>query len=1045
MTSGWLSWFWASRLFWVAAVVGCVGGIGDRTFAQITPDGTLGEERSVVTPEVIRGKPSDRIDGGATRGANLFHSFREFNVGEGRGAYFSNPSEIENIFSRVTGGSRSNILGTLGVLGEANLFLINPNGILFGPNASLDVEGSFVGTTANGIRFGEQGFFSATNPNIPSQLLTVNPSAFFFNQINGGLIENRSVASAGQRPSGFEAIGLRVSDGQSLLLVGGDVKIDGGSLNAFGGRIELGGLAQAGAIDLGIEENILSLKFPEGVARANVSLSNGALIDVRAGGGGSIGINAQNVDVSGESFLAAGIGQNLGVPDAQAGDVEINAAGAIKVRDGSLVFNTVQREAVGNAGDINLAADSLLITNGAQLVTSTFGQGDAGNIVLTIEGALSLGRQGQPDSSANIVSNIENGGNGRGGTIEIQAQSLSLQSGSQIQTGVRGDNLSTPTPEVPGRGQAGKIVIETQGPIEIDGINSQGLSSGILSILETGAVGAAGDISLTTEGSLSLTNGAQLAASTFGQGDAGSIIINASESVLFEGVDSNGSSSAAFSSVEAGAEGKGGRIEITTGSLSVTDGAQLVAGTRGQGDAGNIVINASESVLFEGVDSNGFSRGAFSSVEEGAEGKGGEIEITTGSLSVTDGAQLAAGTRGQGDAGNIIINANEISFEGVGSDGVSCGAFSSVEEGAEGKGGEIEITTGSLSVTDGAQLAAGTRGQGDAGNIIINANEISFEGVGSDGVSSGAFSSVAEGAEGKGGGIEITTGSLSVTDGARLSSSTFGQGRGGEIQLSSHFLSLTNGARIDSRSFGAENSGDITINVRGTLQADDGEISTSSTQASGGEINITAGDIGLRGDSDIRTEVASGAGGGGNIALTADSILAFDDSDILAFAQDGQGGNITLDTTAFFGSSFQPAPETTDPDTLDGNNRVDVNASGAVSGDISLPDVSFVQNSLTELSESTIDTDTLISNSCVVPSGGQRGTFIITGAGGLPVRPGDASVSPYPTGTVRSVPNEESSLPGTTRLWQKGDPIVEPTGTYRLANGKLVMSRECSR
>ncbi|NJP20341.1 MAG: filamentous hemagglutinin N-terminal domain-containing protein, partial [Hydrococcus sp. CRU_1_1] len=111
--------------------------------SNIEPDRTLGSQRSIVQPNVIlNGIPSDRISGGARRGINLFHSFREFNIDEGRGAYFTNPSGVENILSRVTGTNHSNILGTLGVLGNANLFLINPNGIIFGQNASLDVKGS---------------------------------------------------------------------------------------------------------------------------------------------------------------------------------------------------------------------------------------------------------------------------------------------------------------------------------------------------------------------------------------------------------------------------------------------------------------------------------------------------------------------------------------------------------------------------------------------------------------------------------------------------------------------------------------------------------------------------------------------------------------------------------------------------------------------------------------------------------------------------------------------------------------------------------------
>ena len=164
--------------------------------AQIIPDSTLGNENSTVTST----GSVDSINGGATRGANLFRSFGEFNVGEGRSVYFTNPAGIENILSRVTGGNPSQILGKLGVLGNANLFLINPNGIIFGQNASLDVRGSFVGTTASAIGFGNQGFFSATNPSTPS-LLTVNPSALLFNQIRAASIENNSVADAGLDPS----------------------------------------------------------------------------------------------------------------------------------------------------------------------------------------------------------------------------------------------------------------------------------------------------------------------------------------------------------------------------------------------------------------------------------------------------------------------------------------------------------------------------------------------------------------------------------------------------------------------------------------------------------------------------------------------------------------------------------------------------------------------------------------------------------------------------------------------------------------------------
>ncbi|MEQ8462872.1 two-partner secretion domain-containing protein, partial [Coleofasciculus sp. E1-EBD-02] len=127
---------WGCILAGVFGIGGVLTGCGADAVAQITPDTTLGTENSVVTPNVdIQGLPADLIEGGATRGAALFHSFSEFNVGEGLRVYFANPVGIETIFSRVTGSDVSDILGTLGVDGGASLFLLNPNGIIFGENA----------------------------------------------------------------------------------------------------------------------------------------------------------------------------------------------------------------------------------------------------------------------------------------------------------------------------------------------------------------------------------------------------------------------------------------------------------------------------------------------------------------------------------------------------------------------------------------------------------------------------------------------------------------------------------------------------------------------------------------------------------------------------------------------------------------------------------------------------------------------------------------------------------------------------------------------
>ncbi|MBC7969041.1 MAG: filamentous hemagglutinin N-terminal domain-containing protein [Verrucomicrobia bacterium] len=174
--------------------------VSQPAFAQVIPDRTLGSESSVVNSDVlIRGLTSDRVDGGARRGANLFHSFLEFNVAAGRGVYFSNPIGVGNIFSRVTGSNASNLAGRLGVLGTANLFLLNPNGIIFGPNASLDVAGSFTASTARDLLMADGTVYSATNPSASSLLTVSVPLGVQFGKDQPkATITNRGNLSTGQ-------------------------------------------------------------------------------------------------------------------------------------------------------------------------------------------------------------------------------------------------------------------------------------------------------------------------------------------------------------------------------------------------------------------------------------------------------------------------------------------------------------------------------------------------------------------------------------------------------------------------------------------------------------------------------------------------------------------------------------------------------------------------------------------------------------------------------------------------------------------------------
>ncbi|MDZ8080247.1 MAG: filamentous hemagglutinin N-terminal domain-containing protein [Nostoc sp. DcaGUA01] len=658
-----------------------------------------------TTPPTCSG--SCNIGGGLKIGNNLFHSFSEFNVDRGARVLFLDPG-VTNILTRVTGNKPSNILGTLGVsgLGNANLFLINPNGIIFGPNAKLDVRGSFVGTTANAIQFGNQGFFRASASEVP--LLTVNPSALFY-QNPQGVIENNSIAVDSTDSS---VLGLRVPDGRSLLLVGREVNLDGGRLNAFGGRVELGGLAEPGVIGLDVDNNNFRLSFPENTALADVSLTNGARVDVTANGGGSITFNARNIDISGkDTRLFSGI--RRGIASSKAGDITLNATGAVTVTEGSRILNRVLSGGQGNSGNINIKAGSLSLINGSKIQALTFGKGNAGNVIIDVpNGAVTVVSNlvsnlvdlSNDDKLSRIDSSVQKSSlpaeqeEGNGGNVEITARELYIKNGGFVNTGTLG------------QGDAGKILINVSDFVSLE----SAVGSGIFSNVSPGGVGNGGDIKITTR-SLSLTGGSQIASSVLnqttqnlgGRGNGGNITINAFDSVTISGTNpETGLSSGLLAATETGAEGRAGNITINTAAFYIANGGAVNTQTFNQSNAGNITINAT---TFEAI----------------------------------NGGQIIATASSSGNAGNIILKVTDrITLFGsdrtfaqrlaefpdqVPNEGAASGLFASTRPDSTGFGGNIAIETGQFILQNQAQVSVSSQGKGDAGNIDVNAQIVSLD------------------------------------------------------------------------------------------------------------------------------------------------------------------------------------------------------------------------------------------------------------------------------------------------------------------------------
>lgn len=727
---------------WLLCPLFLAAGVGYGTpavRAEIVPDTTL-PAPSQLTPEGDR----LRIDGGTTAADNLFHSFDRFSIPEGTQAHFNNAPEIRNIFTRVTGDLTSQIDGGLAANGTANLFLLNPNGIVFGENASLDLGGSFYASSGDFIEFADGRQFSAVQPQ--ASLLSVDvPVGLGLGSQPGAIVNRSTAADATGNP-----VGLAVDPGQTLAFVGGNLNFSGGRAIAQNGQIHL---AAASDTTWNLDGSGL-----DGPATGAIVLNGNARVETSGSGGGEVRVRGDRLSVSQNSQILA---ETLGEADGRGIDIEV---GQLWVFDDSLISTSTFGN--GQAGQLDVRADTVTLDGNSQLQDI-------------------LARLFDPDTPP--VENPEQIGNGlyamsfgggQGGQVEIAANQLSLTNGSFISTASYEE------------GPSGNVNAQINGFL---------LLSGSQIVAETTGNGDAGIINLTADNIL-MNEGGGIFVSTFGGGDGGTVNLSADIIEMVgttpDGRFNTGIGANAFPA----ANTQGGLLNIAARQFLVRDGAGVGTATFGAARAGTIIIRASERVEVSGLRENTSMLSNITTRSEGS-GAAGDLEITTRRLVVRGGAAIVNSTSNSGAAGRTTLRASEsVTIEGGAlvpnednsltfrPSGVQSNAtlerLPSVIPGSIadviGAAGDITVVTPEMSVRNGAQLLVSSIGEGErGGNLTLDTSRLTVE---------NEASLVAETASEVGGNIEIRSRDIRFLNGSLVSTDATEAASGGNITIETETL-----------------------------------------------------------------------------------------------------------------------------------------------------------------------------------------------------------------------------------------------------------------
>ncbi|MEH2084020.1 MAG: filamentous hemagglutinin N-terminal domain-containing protein [Nostoc sp.] len=889
--------------------------------AQIIPDNTLGSEKSTITPQNIH----ELIGGGAIRGGNLFHSFQEFNVNQGQQVYFTNPAGISNILTRVTGNHISKIFGTLGIDGTANLFFINPNGIVFGKNVRLDIAGSFVASTANAIRLGENGLFSATEPQ-NSNLLTIQPTVLFANALHQ---QQAEISVEGNLTIGSRQTltlqGEIVTNTGSLTVPGGTVQILGNQVNLLkNATINTDALNNGNGGTVIIKANDLT-RF-----EGNISARGGD----NSGNGGFVEVSGGRVEFAGTVDTSAANGFGTLLLDLK--DILIQAGGTVSGQSLSqaLALNNVSLQANNDitvddditgvrANNLNLEAGRSLTINPNRSIIL-----NGGNFNAKINDENAIATQRDPGIAQFFMNPgsqiLTNGGNatitsGNGQNNQINTTDASIISAKSSGNGGN-ITLNAINDITTGNLISGFFNI----PNITDSINSGDITinssaGGITTTnyLLANAQQQAGNISLTAAGNLSLN-----AAGDFPRSGNIASIGDTPGKITFTSGNILSSKNIRIVNANLGA-GKGNDITLTADSIFL-DTTSIFALARGKGRGGNMILNAIDDVVMRTSDIGTNSDAALAvNLPTGASGDAGDFTLNARRLSVSQdptaffpfkATTISTGTDANttGNAGNLTINALE-SVEVIGRQpttpiltpsqlvsqllqgtgvGISTNAFGSGNAGkltvntgrlvlrdaggistfpVSGNGGDLTINATEILLQNFAGIQTATAGSGQAGDLTINADNVTL-------TNRSIINATALAGTGNAGNLTLSVKQLNVRDGSIVSSATTGEGNGATLNLNATDKVEVVGNFADNSSFPSQiatgslspigNAGVLNITTGQLIVRQGGEI-TSATVGQGNGAPITINTRRLQLDNARINASTAGTGNGGDITINA--------------------------------------------------------------------------------------------------------------------------------------------------------------------------------